>query len=147
MVPERRFAITSLTNCGPNGSEFNEEITRWAFEAYLDIEVKDPEPVRLADEALVAYAGRYGTISMTYEVTIANGGLVLQSDERPEVLEQLGEEPSDDPPEPLGILAGDDDRYVVTGGPAKGMLGYFSRDADGSIDGIHVGGRYATRSS
>ena len=26
MVPERRFAITSLTNCGPNGSEFNEEI-------------------------------------------------------------------------------------------------------------------------
>lgn len=147
MVPERRFAITSLTNCGPNGSEFNEGITRWAFDTYLHIEVKDPDPVRLAEEALTAYAGRYETISMTYEVTIANGGLVLQYEERPEVLEQLGEEPSDDPPEPLGILPGGDDRYVVTGGPAKGMLGYFSRHADGSISGMHVGGRYATRSS
>jgi CubicO group peptidase (beta-lactamase class C family) len=145
MVPERRFAITSLTNSGPNGSEFNEKIYRWAFEAYLDIAVKDPEPVRLPDEALAVYAGRYGTISMTYEVTVAGGGLVLQYEERPEVLEQLGEEPSDEPPEPLGILPGAGDRYVITGGPAKGMLGYFSRGEDGSIEGMHVGGRYATR--
>jgi CubicO group peptidase (beta-lactamase class C family) len=145
MVPERRFAITSLTNSGPNGSEFNEKIYRWAFGAYLDIDVKDPEPVRLPDEALAAYAGRYETISMTYEVTVAGGGLVLQYEERPEVLEQLGEEPSDEPPEPLGILPGAGDRYVVTGGPTKGMPGYFSRGEDGSIDGMHVGGRYATR--
>ncbi len=32
MVPERRFALTSLTNSGPNGSEFNEAIYRWAFD-------------------------------------------------------------------------------------------------------------------
>ena len=145
MVPERRFAITSLTNCRPNGSEFNEEIMRWVFEAYLGIRVRDPEPVRLADEVLTAYVGRYETIAEVCDVTVADGSLVLAETIRPEVLTQLGEEAPDDPPLPLGILRGEGDRYVVTGGPAKGMRGYFSRGHDGSIDGLHVGGRYATR--
>jgi CubicO group peptidase (beta-lactamase class C family) len=145
MVPERRFAITSLTNCGPNGSEFIEELYRWAFQAYLGVEVKDPEMVRLDEEELAAYAGRYETIAAIYDVTVADGSLVLTETTRPEVLAQLGEEARDDPPEPLGILPGEGDHYVITGGPAKGMRGYFSRAGDGSIDGMHVGGRYATR--
>jgi hypothetical protein len=145
MVPQRSFAITSLTNCGPNGSEFNELIYRWAFEAYLGIEVKDPQPVRLEEEAFAAYAGRYETIAEIIDLTAGGGGLVLEATIRPEVLAKLGEEAPDDPPLPLGILPGEGDRYVVTGGPAKGMRGYFSRGHDGAIDGIHVGGRYAQR--
>jgi CubicO group peptidase (beta-lactamase class C family) len=145
MVPERRFAITSLTNCGPNGPEFNEQIYRWAFEAYLGIQVKDPEPVRLEEEVLAAYAGRYETIASICDVTAADGGLILVDTIRPEVLAQLGEEAPDDPPEPLGILPGEGDRYVVTDGSSKGARGYFSRADDGSVDGMHVGGRYATR--
>jgi CubicO group peptidase (beta-lactamase class C family) len=147
MAPERRFAITSLTNCGPNGPEFNEVLSRWAFGAYLGIEVDDPEPVRLADDVLSAYAGRYETIAATLNLTVVDGGLVLEATIRPEVLAQLGEEEQDDPPFPLGILPGDGDRYLVTDGPAKGMRGYFSRGHDGSIDGMHVGGRYAKRVS
>jgi CubicO group peptidase (beta-lactamase class C family) len=145
MVPERRFAITSLTNCGPNGSEFNEEIIRWAFRAYLGVDVKDPEPLRLDDETLSVYAGRYETIAAVFGVTVADGSLLVEYEIRPEVLAQLGEEARDDPPDPLGILPGDGDRYVVTDGPTKGERGYFSRGDDGSIDGMHVGGRYATR--
>jgi len=61
------------------------------------------------------------------------------------VLEQLHEEPDDEPPVPLGILPGDGDRYIVPDGPAKGMKGYFTRGPDGKIDGIHIGGRFATR--
>src|SRR5262245_10900164 len=55
MVPERRFAITSLTNCGPNGGEFNEQIMRWAFESYLGADMSDLEPLRLDDAALEPY--------------------------------------------------------------------------------------------
>ena len=69
MVPERGFALTSLTNCGPNGPEFNEEIMRWTFEAYLGLEVRDPEPVRLEDDVLAAYAGRYETIASILGLT------------------------------------------------------------------------------
>ena len=45
----------------------------------------------------------------------------------------------------LGLLPGPADRYVVTEGPAKGMKGYFARDASGAVDRVHVGGRLATR--
>jgi len=145
MVPDRRFAVTSLTNSGPNGPEFNEQVIRWTFQAYLGIEVRDPQPVRLDDETLAAYAGRYETIAAVFDVTVGGGSLILGYTIRPEVLAQLGEEAPDDPPDPLGILPGEGDRYVVTDGPAKGERGYFSRGHDGSVDGMHVGGRYATR--
>ncbi len=145
MVPERGFAITSLTNCGPNGGEFNEEIFRWAFQAYLGIEIKDPEPIHLEEDALAEYAGRYETIAAIVDLKVGEGLLVIETEIRPEVLEQLGEEPEDDPPIPIGILSGDGDRYIVPDGPAKGMRGYFTRDDDGKINGIHIGGRYAER--
>jgi CubicO group peptidase (beta-lactamase class C family) len=147
MVPAKRFAVTSLTNCGPNGGEFNERITRWAFEAYLGVEVKDPEPLRLDDDVLAEYAGRYETIAAIADLTAADGLLIIDVTIRPEVLEQLGEDAADEPPVPIGILPGDGDRYIVPEGPAKGMKGYFTRDESGKIDGIHLGGRYAERVS
>jgi CubicO group peptidase (beta-lactamase class C family) len=145
MVPEQRFAITSLTNCGPNGGEFNERIWRWAFEAYLGVRIQDPEPLKLDAAALREYAGRYETIAAIADLTVGDGVLIVESEVRPEVLEQLGEEPDDSPPVPIGILPGDGDRYIVPEGPAKGMKGYFTRDEAGRINGIHLGGRYAER--
>ena len=145
MVPERHFAITSLTNCGPNGGEFNERITRWAFDAYLDVEIVDPEPLRLNDEALAEFAGRYETIAAIADLTASDGLLMIDVTVRPEVREELGEDPSDEPPVPIGILPGEGDRYIVPDGPAKGMKGYFTRDEGGKINGMHLGGRYAER--
>jgi CubicO group peptidase (beta-lactamase class C family) len=145
MVPERRFAITSLTNCGPNGSEFNELISRWAFEAYLGVTITDPEPVHLDADALAEYAGHYETIAAELDLVPADGLLMATATVKPEVLAELNEEPSDDPPIPLGLLAGDGDRYVVPDGPAKGMKGYFTRAEDGRVNGVHVGGRHATK--
>jgi CubicO group peptidase (beta-lactamase class C family) len=147
MVPERRFAITSLTNCGPNGGEFNERIMRWAFEAYLGVRIEDPEPLHLDADALAEYVGRYETIAAIADISSADGLLIIDVTIRPEVLEQLGEEPADEPPIPIGILPGEGDRYIVPDGPARGMKGYFTRDADDRIDGIHLGGRYAERVS
>jgi CubicO group peptidase (beta-lactamase class C family) len=145
MIPERRFAITSLTNCGPNGPELNERIMRWAFDAYCGIEVRDPQPVEISDEELARYAGRYETIASVCDVTVADGRLLVDVSIRPEVLEQLQEEASDEPPIPLAIVDRDGDRYVVPEGPAVGMRGYFSAAADGTIDGLHIGGRFAVR--
>jgi hypothetical protein len=46
---------------------------------------------------------------------------------------------------PLGVLSENGDRYVIADGPAKGMKGYFQRDAAGAVNGVHLGGRLATR--
>jgi CubicO group peptidase (beta-lactamase class C family) len=147
MVPERRFAVTSLTNCGPNGGEFNEQIMRWVFETYLEVDMSDPAPLHLDADALAPYVGRYVTIAAIADVGAGDGVLIVDVTIRPEVLEQLHEEPDDEPPIPIGILPGGGDRYIVPEGAAKGMKGYFSRGADGRIDGMHLGGRLATRVS
>jgi CubicO group peptidase (beta-lactamase class C family) len=146
MVPARDFALISLTNSGPNGTELNEELRRWAFEHYLGIVERDPEPVPMDEDALSEYVGTYETIASVCEITIADGGLALTTKSKPAALEQLGEDPEEDePPMPLGLLAGPGDRYVVREGPYKGMKGYFLRDAPAGIWAVHVGGRIATR--
>ena len=58
-VPERGFALASLTNSGPNGPQFNDEILKWALASYLGVVEKDPEPISLGDNELAAYAGKF----------------------------------------------------------------------------------------
>ena len=152
MVPERDFAIISMTNCGPNGPAFNDELAKWALEQYLDVHDVDPEPLSLGDAALEEYAGHYATIAVDVHISAEGGRLLIRTKIKPEVLAQLRESGTevpeeDDPPIPIGLLPGDGDRYIVTDGPAKGMKGYFARGAEGAITGAHVGGRMATRQS
>jgi CubicO group peptidase (beta-lactamase class C family) len=147
-VPERNFAIISMTNCGPNGAQMNDELVRWALEAYLGIKDVLPEAVSLGDAALAEYAGTYETVAVIAHLSAKDGGLELNIEIKPETLEQMRKDGEDIPepePIPFGFLPGEGDRYVVTGGPAKGMKGYFVRDASGVVEAVHVGGRLATR--
>jgi CubicO group peptidase (beta-lactamase class C family) len=149
MIPERNFALISMTNCGPNGSELNDQLVRWALEHYLGVIDKEPEPILLGDEALVPYVGRYETIVATVDITAEGGRLIAKVKVKPEqaeILRAAGEDPDEEqPPIPLSFLAPEGDRYVIPEGIAKGMKGYFTRDADGNVNGVHVGGRLATR--
>jgi CubicO group peptidase (beta-lactamase class C family) len=150
MVPERDFAISVMTNCGPNGSQLNEELVRWALEAYVGVIDRDPEAVELDASQLAPYAGRYETIAAWADLTVERGHLLVNVEIKPETKKQLmeeGVEEPEQPPIPIGLLPGEGDRYIVIDGPAKGMKGYFIRDADGRISGVHVGGRLATRTS
>ena len=149
MVPERNFALISMTNCGPNGSQLNNLLEKWAFDHYLGITEVEPEQLVLGDDALAEYVGRYETIAATCDITAELGHLLAKVTIKPEMLAVLREQgedtPEEQPPIPLALLAGDGDQYVIPDGPAKGMRGYFSRGADGSVDGVHLGGRLATK--
>lgn len=151
MVPERDWAIIVMANCGPSGLELNEEVARWALHAYLGIDDVDPEPAVLGDAELVQYVGEYESLGMLCRVTAADGGLVLAATNKPEIVEQMreaGDKPPDDlPPLPAGLLPGTGDRYIVTGGPLKGLKGYFGRDSDGAVTHLHAGGRLFTRTT
>jgi CubicO group peptidase (beta-lactamase class C family) len=151
MVPERQFAIISMTNCGPNGPQLNDQLERWAFERYLGIVKPEPEGVRLPAEELTKYVGRFETIAATVEIKATDDGRLSAAIKiKPEmaaVLSEQGEEVPEQPPFTLALMAGEGDKYVVDEGPAKGMTGYFTRTADGTIDGVHMGGRLATRTA
>jgi hypothetical protein len=148
-VPERGFALISMTNCGPNGSQLNNLLEKWAFEHYLGIADVEPEQLELGDEALAQYVGRFETIAAICDITAQAGRLLAKVEIKPQMLavlrEQGEEQPEEQPPLPLALLAGPGDKYVIPDGPAKGMRGYFTRDASGSVDGVHVGGRLATK--
>ncbi|HVB26373.1 MAG TPA: serine hydrolase domain-containing protein [Mycobacteriales bacterium] len=151
LVPERGFAFTSLTNCGPNGPQLNDELQRWALEQFLGVVDRDPEPILLSDAALAQYVGRYETIAAVCDVRAEDGRLLVSVTVKPEMaalLREAGEEvPEDQLPVPVGLLSADGDTYIVPDGPAKGMKGYFSRGPDGQVDGVHLGGRLATRTA
>ncbi len=151
MVPERGFAIISMTNCGPNGPQLNDKLSKWAFEHYLGLKDAEPEPIRLSDAELAPYTGHFETIAAFVDIEPVDGRLSAVITIKPEtaaMLRESGEEvPDEQPPILLALLKGKPDAYIVDEGPAKGMKGYFSRGADGKVDGVHVGGRLATRTS
>jgi hypothetical protein len=150
MVPERGFAVTSLSNCGPNGPQLNKRIVAWALEHHLGVVEQDVEPVSLSPEELAAYVGSYETIAAEVDVVADGGRLAATIRIKPAMLAALresGEEAPEQPPVPLALLPGDGDRYVVPEGDGRGMKGYFTRGADGTVDGVHLGGRLATRTA
>lgn len=148
MVPGRGFAVTSLSNCGPNGAQLNHAVTAWALEHYLGLKEAELVASDRTDEELAEFTGSFDTIALEVEVTARDGALDAAVSYKPETLRALREagddEPEEQPPFRLGMVAGTD-QYVITEGPAKGMRGYFSRDASGRVDGVHLGGRLVSR--
>jgi CubicO group peptidase (beta-lactamase class C family) len=149
LVPERGFGYISMTNCGPNGHQLNELLEKWALEHFVGLVDVEPEELTLGEDALQAFAGRFETIAAAVDITVEGSRLSAKVEIKPEMLAVLREQgedvPEDQPPVPLALIAGDGDQYIVPEGDAKGMRGYFSRDAAGNVDGVHLGGRLATR--
>jgi CubicO group peptidase (beta-lactamase class C family) len=149
MVPERGFALISMTNSGPNGSQLNTLLEKWALEHFAGLNDVEPEQLVLGDEALMQYVGSYETIAAKCAITAEAGRLLAKVEIKPEMLAVLRESGEDvdeeQPPVPLALLAGEGDQYVVPDGPAKGMRGYFARDTEGHVNGVHLGGRLATK--
>jgi len=154
MVPSRGFGFISMTNCGPNGPELNQKLLKWALQHYLGMVEEEATPIGLSDELLAAYLGQYETVAAVITVTTEAthpGRLVARVAVKPEmasVLREAGQDPDEEqPPFVVAFLAGDGDRFIVPDGPAKGMKGYFARGDDGLVNGVHLGGRLATRSA
>ncbi len=150
LVPDRDFGIISMTNCGPTGPQVNDRVVAWALAHYIDLKKADLEPVRLPDAELAPYIGTFETIAARVMISAQDGRLAAKVAIKPQAAQAMidaGEEVPEPPPIILAILKGQPERYVVDEGDAKGMRGYFTQAADGSFDGVHLGGRLATRIS
>ena len=147
MVPSRGFAVTVLTNGAPGGPQLYDAVQKWALEHYVGIRTVAAVPEPRSAEELRDYTGRFETIAASVDITVADGQLSAKIEIKPEMAAQLresGEDVPEAPPYTLGLLPGGD-RYVVVGGQGDGMKGYFTRDEQGRVDGVHLGGRLASR--
>lgn len=150
MVPERGFALISMTNSGPNGPELNRKLQHWALEHYLGVRDDDPATAERPAEALREYAGSYETIASRVEISVTGGGLtvaVTPKEEATAAIRDADEASPEQPPMEIAMVASGGDRFMVTSGPAQGLRGYFARDGEGQVTGVHLGGRLAHRSA
>lgn len=147
-VPERDFAVVSMSNAAPNGIPFNQAVVRWALERYLGLVDRDPEPLPHDPARAAELVGRYEVDAMTLDITAGGDGLVLDVRIRPEIRAAAGQElPPDHAPAAIGLLPGDGDEYVITEGALRGQRGYFTRDGSGRVIGIDLAGRLFPRTS
>jgi CubicO group peptidase (beta-lactamase class C family) len=130
MVPERRFAVTVLTNADI-GNLLHDEIVRDALSAYLGLENPEPLPVALEPATLAEYAGAYTGALQDIELRVAGGALVAH------VTFKGGFPRQDSPPRPapapMPAAVIGPDRFAITSGQMKGRQGEFLRDAGGAI--------------
>ena len=147
MVPSRGVAVICMANCGPNGSQLNHLLTKWALERFAGVVEREPEQLTLGDEALQEFVGRYETIAAVCELTPKAGGLLVAVSSKASTRDALGDaDEEEQPPIAVTFVAGGvADAIVVSDGPAKGMKGFFTRDADGKVAGLNFGGRLATK--
>jgi len=137
-VPSRNFALAVLTNAD-RGSELHGEATKWMLKKYLGL--ADPEPAILdatADQ-LAPYAGRYTAAMADIELTVRDGGFLLQR--IPKGGFPNKEQPAPPLPPPVRAALYGENLLIGLDEPMQGTRGEFLRDADGSIAWLRLGSR------
>lgn len=93
-------------------------------------------------------AGTYANDMMTLTIAVEGAGLTIACAIKPEIRAAADTElPPDLPPAGLGLLPGDADAYIVTGGGLNGQRGFFTRDEGGVITSADLAGRLFQRVS
>ncbi|QES52129.1 serine hydrolase [Streptomyces venezuelae] len=146
LVPERNFAVVSVSNAGPNGIPCNQEIVRWALRTWLGVTDRDPEPIPHDAARAGELVGTYDIDAMTLSIGTDGAGLTLDVRFKAELRAASDIPlPPDYPPADFGLLPGDSDDYIITNGGLKGQRGFFTRDETGAIVGIDLAGRLFRR--
>ena len=147
MIPERQFAVAALSNAGPDGLSFNQEVVRFALEHYLGIVDRDPVPIPFDATLAKEIVGDYENKVMTLKIDTTARGLRLEVLMRPEIRAAADKElPPDHQPFDFGLLPGGKDEYIITSGAFAGQRGFFTRNANGAVTGVDLAGRLFSRS-
>jgi CubicO group peptidase (beta-lactamase class C family) len=145
-VPERNFAVVSLSNAGPDGIQFNQAAVRFALQTYLDVVDRGAQPLPYDPTRAGEIVGHYQNEVMTLTIDTDGAGLRLDVRMKPEIRAAADKElPPDYPPAGVGLLPGDGDEYVLTDGGMQGLRGFFTRDESGAVVGIDLAGRLFNR--
>lgn len=141
-MPERNFAVVALSNAGPDGIPCNQAIVRWALRTYVGMTDRDPEPLAYDEARAKEVVGDYENDVMSLTIDTTEGpGLRLEVLLKPEIRALSKDMPPDHAPFAFGLLPGDPDEYVITGGAFKGQRGFFTRDERGAVVGVDLAGR------
>jgi hypothetical protein len=147
IVPERNFAVVSLSNSNPNGIPFNQEVVRWAIKNYQGLVDSDPVPMPFDKMRAQEIVGSYQNDFMTLTIQTDGAGMRIDTKIRPEIRAGAKTElPPDAESADMGLLPGDKNEYIITNGAYKGLRGFFTRNESGKVVGVDLAGRLFKRS-
>lgn len=143
MAPERRFALTMMTN-STSGSQLVREITGWVNPNFLDFERPIPAALKMLPGLLAEYTGRYTAALQEIEMKADNDEFIME-------VHPKGGYPTKDSPAPpapppsraefVGL-----DRIRMLDPPWKDVMGEFLRNPDGAIAWFRFDSRIHARS-
>jgi CubicO group peptidase (beta-lactamase class C family) len=142
MAPERRFAITVLTNAD-HGSELCNSVTAWALRELLGLHEPETTHLPASEPELAALAGTYTAALSDLELRLEAGALMLHV--APKAGFPTRDAPALPTPEPMRVAVCGPDRIVVLDAPLKASRGEFLRGPDGAIAWLRFGGRVRRR--
>ncbi|MFF0482914.1 serine hydrolase domain-containing protein [Streptomyces sp. NPDC004435] len=147
LAPEHDFAVVALAN-SEEGYLFNQAVVRAAFEHFLGLVEKAPEPVPYDESRAREVAGRYEIDAMNLDIATDGVRLTLAVEIKPEIRQASDADmPPDIAPAAMGFLPGDGDEYTLTDGTLAGQRGFFTRDTAGRVTGVDLGGRLFSRTT
>jgi CubicO group peptidase (beta-lactamase class C family) len=138
IVPSKQFAITTLTN-SDEGSVLYGDLRVSALQQYLNVPWPETPEIKLAQEQLLAYTGRYDSALARRDLYLQDGVLLLQS--IPHGGFPTPAAPPGEPPPPTRLAFWAADKVIALDDPFKGSRGEFLRKADGSIAWFRFGSR------
>jgi len=138
IVPSRQFAITTLTN-SDEGSVLYGDLRTSAIKQYLDVAWPETPEIKLVEDELLAYTGRYDSALARRDLYLQDGRLMLQS--IPHGGFPMPDSPPGEAPPPTRLAFWDADKIIGLDDPFKGARGEFLRNADGSIAWFRFGSR------
>jgi CubicO group peptidase (beta-lactamase class C family) len=141
IVPERRFAVVVLTN-SHHGAQLHAEVSGAALRHDLGLASPEAPPLDLSPEQLRAYEGVYTAIIDDVRLSPREGGLLLETVRRANVLRTTPDAPL---PPPVRLVFPAPDRVVALDPPFKGNRGDFLREPDGTVQWFRWGGRIHRR--
>ncbi len=151
-IPEMDAACLLLTNASPGGIPFNRFAVSRILDACFGITAPEPQPLTASPADLDVYIGEYGTLRGTRATVTADdaGRLRFTLHPDPELLAQMnepGEVQLSSSVLTAALVAGHADRFVFLEGPPSGITGYFVREDNDSIKGLHLFGRLLQRTA
>ncbi len=137
-IPAKNFALAILTNSDAGGI-ITENALKWALEIYFDAALPSPIPLQKTENELQEYCARYDLPLSAFVLSAANGYLIHT--EIPRGGFPTPQTPPGEPAAPVRLAFYDIDRVIGLDEPAKGSLGEFLRNSDGSLAFFRIGGR------
>lgn len=144
LAPDQRFAVTVLTNAD-RGVQLHTEAVQWALEHFVGAVEPERPPLSVGAAELAEYAGYYEGRLSDIELTVRDGGLVMQV--IPNGGFPLKSSPPGPTPPPARLALIGRDMALGTEAPFKDTRCHFLRDDQGQVEWFHFGGRIRRRRS